>query len=83
MCAPRVDGPALFSELLGGPAAGHFTIEPAKPDNDPQQQYDGTSLVLKTTNWPRLTVTDFLDCSAGKPTQRAGRTDLIRQIEAR
>ena len=82
MCAPRVDGPALFSELLGGPAAGHFTIEPAKPDNDPQQQYDGTSLVLKTT-WPRLTVTDFLDCSAGKPTQRAGRTDLIRQIEGR
>ena len=60
MCAPRVDGPALFSELLGGPAAGHFTIEPAKADNDPQQQYDGTSLVLKTT-WPRLTVTDFLD----------------------
>ena len=82
MCAPRVDGPALFSELLGGPAAGHFTIEPAKPDDDPQQQYDGTSLVLKTT-WPRLTVTDFLDCSAGKPTQRAGRTDLIRQIEGR
>ena len=82
MCTPRVDGPALFSELLGGPAAGHFTIEPAKPDNDPQQQYDGTSLVLKTT-WPRLTVTDFLDCSAGKPTQRAGRTDLIRQIEGR
>ena len=82
MCAPRVDGPALFSELLGGPAAGHFTIEPALPDNNCQQQYDGTSLVLKTT-WPRLTVTDFLDCSAGKPTQRAGRTDLIRQIEGR
>ncbi len=82
MCAPRVDGPALFSELLGGPAAGHFTIEPAMPDNNSQQQYDGTSLVLKTT-WPRLTVTDFLDCSAGKPTQRAGRTDLIRQIEGR
>ena len=82
MCAPRVDGPALFSELLGGPAAGHFTIEPALPDNNSQQQYDGTSLVLKTT-WPRLTVTDFLDCSAGKPTQRAGRTDLIRQIEGR
>jgi len=82
MCAPRVDGPALFAELLGGPAAGHFTIEPALPDNNSQQQYDGTSLVLKTI-WPRLTVTDFLDCSAGKPTQRAGRTDLIRQIEGR
>ena len=69
-------------DRLGGPAAGHFTIEPSQPDNNSQQQYDGTSLVLKTT-WPRLTVTDFLDCSAGKPTQRAGRTDLIRQIEGR
>jgi trehalose-phosphatase len=28
LCVPRVDGPALFAELLGGPAAGHFTIEP-------------------------------------------------------
>ena len=82
MCAPRVDGPALFAELLGGPAAGHFTIEPAQPDETPQQQYDGNSLVLKTT-WSKLSVTDFLDCSAGKPTQRAGRTDLIRQIEGR
>jgi trehalose-phosphatase len=82
MCAPRVDGPALFAELLGGPAAGHFTIEPAQADEPPQQQYDGNSLVLKTS-WSKLSVTDFLDCTAGKPTQRAGRTDLIRQIEGR
>ena len=83
MCAPRVDGPALFAELLGGPAAGHFTIEPAQDSDDrPQQQYDGSSLVLKTS-WSKLSVTDFLDCSAGKPTQRAGRTDLIRQVEGR
>ena len=48
----------------------------------PQQHYDGNSLIVKNV-WPRLTVTDFLDCSAGKPTQRAGRTDLIRQVEGR
>ena len=45
----------------------------------PQQHYDGNSLIVKNV-WPRLTVTDFLDCSAGKPTQRAGRTDLIRHV---
>ncbi|MDA3021068.1 MAG: trehalose-phosphatase [Actinomycetota bacterium] len=82
MCAPRVDGPALFAGLVGGESAGHFTIEPAADSSAPQQQYDGHSLILKTV-WPRLTVTDFLDCSAGRPTQRAGRTDLLRQVEGR
>jgi len=33
------------------------------------------------TRWPRFTVTDYLDCSDGRPTQRAGRTDLIRVIQ--
>jgi trehalose 6-phosphate phosphatase len=82
MCAPRVDGPAIFASLVGGDSAGHFTVAPAGETAPPQQQYDGDSLILKTT-WPRLSVTDFLDCSAGKPTQRAGRTDLVRQVEGR
>ncbi len=81
LCVPRVDGPALFAELLGGPAAGHFTVEPVG-GGGPTTQYDGHSLVLRTS-WPRLTVTDFLDCSAGRPTQRAGRSDLIRLVEGR
>ncbi len=82
MCAPRVDGPALFASLVGGDSAGHFTIQPVGATAPPEQRYDGNSLILKTV-WPRLTVTDFLDCSAGKPSQRAGRTDLIRQVEGR
>lgn len=82
LCAPRLDGPALFAELLGGPIAGHFTVEPVGDSTPPQQSYDGNSLVLRT-RWARLEVIDFLDCSAGKPTQRAGRTDLIRQVEGR
>ncbi len=82
MCVPRIDGPALFAELLGGPTAGHFTIEPARPSETPRQRYDGDSLILRT-EWDRVSVTDFLDCSGGKPTQRAGRTDLIRVIEGR
>jgi len=82
MCVPRVDGPALFAALVGGESSGHFTIEPVGEQRPPQQSYDGDSLVLRTV-WPRLTVTDFLDCSAGKPTQRAGRTELVRQLEGR
>lgn len=82
MCAPRVDGPALFAALVGGDSAGHFTVEPAGERTPPRQQYDGDSLILKTS-WPQLSVTDFLDCSAGKPTQRAGRTDFVRQVEGR
>jgi trehalose 6-phosphate phosphatase len=81
LCVPRVDGPALFAALLGGPAAGHFTVAPVG-GGEPTVQYDGHSLVLRTT-WSRLTVTDFLDCSAGRPHQRAGRTDLIRLVEGR
>ncbi len=82
LCVPRIDGPALFAELLGGPAAGHFTVEPAAAEAPPTQSYDGHSLVLRTA-WSRLSVTDFLDCSAGRPTQRAGRTDFLRIVEGR
>ncbi|MGA0040531.1 MAG: trehalose-phosphatase [Pirellulales bacterium] len=82
MCAPRIDSPALFAELLGGPAAGHFTVAPLQDDSRPTTRYDGNSLVLRT-EWSRIAVTDFLDCSAGKPTQRAGRTELLRTIEGR
>lgn len=82
MCVPRMDGPALFAEILGGPTAGHFTVEPASTTAAPTERYEGDSLVLRT-DWPELSVTDFLDCSGGKPTQRAGRTDLIRYLEGR
>jgi len=93
LCVPRIDGPALFAELLGGPAAGHFTVAPAAAggtpppghppaDTAPTVSYDGHSLVLRTT-WPKLTVTDFLDCSAGRPGQRAGRSDFVRLVEGR
>jgi trehalose 6-phosphate phosphatase len=82
MCVPRLDGPALFAELLGGPAAGHFTVEPVAEAGPPTASYEGHSLVLRS-EWPRLTVTDFLDCSAGRPTQRAGRTEFVRIVEGR
>jgi len=82
MCAPRVDGPALFAGLVGGDSAGHFTIEPDAATAPPQPRYDGDSLILQTV-WPGLSVIDFLDCSAGRPNQRAGRTDLVREVTGR
>ncbi|MEE8246359.1 MAG: trehalose-phosphatase, partial [Alphaproteobacteria bacterium] len=82
LCVPRLDSPALFAELLGGPAAGHFSISAAGGEPPRGQRYDERSLVLHT-EWPTFTVTDFLDCSAGRPTRRAGRSDLIRIVEGR
>lgn len=81
-CTPRIDSPAVFADLLGGPAAGHFTISAADGSRPIEQTYEHNSLVLKT-RWSDFTVTDFLDCSAGRPGQRAGRSDLVRMIEGR
>ena len=79
MCAPRLDSPAIFAELIGGPAAGRFSIADADGAPPLAQSYVGDSLTL-TTEFPTFRVTDFLDCSAGLPSQRAGRTDLVRMI---
>lgn len=87
LCLPRIDSPAIFAELLDGPEAGHFSITPLNDDADgdhtdtkPAQAYLGSTLVLQTS-WPALRVTDYLDCSDGRPSEKAGRTDLIRHIE--
>ncbi|MFO0840138.1 MAG: trehalose-phosphatase [Phycisphaerae bacterium] len=80
MCLPRVDSPAAFAELLGGPTAGYFEVCPASGPSATKQRYIGRSFVLETW-WPTLRVTDYLDCGGGRAFQRAGRTDLIRVIE--
>lgn len=80
LCVPKIDSSALFAELLGGPAAGHFTVGPLDADDDPVQTYLDDSLVLQTT-WNTLTVTDYLDCSDGRPHRMSGRTDLVRVLE--
>ena len=82
LCIPRIDSPAVFAELLDGPEAGHFSIEPLG-DNSctrPAQSYLGSTLVLQTS-WPTLRVTDYLDCSDGQPHEPAGRTVLVRHLE--
>jgi len=79
-CAPRIDSPALFAYVMGGPTAGHFSIAPADGSDPIEQKYLNHSLVLQS-RWDGFTVTDFLDCSDGRPTCRAGRSDLIRLVE--
>ncbi len=80
MCYPRIDSQPLFSELLGGPAAGYFAIHPKDNTEPDSQRYLDHSLILQTS-WQNITVTDYLDCSDERAEQRAGRNDLIRVIE--
>ena len=80
LCVPRIDSAAIFAELLGGPAAGHFSVEPVLPNGKPHQTYVDDSLVLRTS-WATMSVTDYLDCSEGRPNRISGRTDLVRVIE--
>ncbi|MFQ5558501.1 MAG: trehalase-like domain-containing protein, partial [Acidimicrobiales bacterium] len=82
LCVPRVDAAAIFAELIGGPGAGHFSVRPAQPNGHPTQTYVHDSMVLRTS-WPDMAVTDYLDCSDGRPSRLSGRTDLIRVIEGR
>jgi trehalose 6-phosphate phosphatase len=80
MCAPRLDSAALFAELLGGPTAGFFEVRPVAGGAPARQEYTGSTFAL-VTDWGSVRVTDYLDCSAGRAFQRAGRTDLIRVID--
>ncbi|WP_419924236.1 trehalose-phosphatase [Candidatus Poriferisocius sp.] len=80
MCHPRADSPAVFAGLLGGARAGHFSIR--RHDDSPpisHRYLEGTMIV--ETRWSDVTVTDYLDCSDGRPTEPAGRTNLIRAID--
>ena len=80
LCLPRVDSPAIFAELLGGPGAGYWSVRRQGPDETAVQSYIRDSFVLRTA-WSDVAVTDYLDCSAGRPYQRAGRTEFVRLIE--
>jgi len=80
LCVPRVDSGAIFAELVGGPSRGYFEVRPKEAMGQPVQAYEKDSFVV-TTAWGGMTVTDYLDCSAGRPYQRAGRSDLMRVVE--
>ncbi|MBO0854800.1 MAG: trehalose-phosphatase, partial [Nocardia sp.] len=73
-CHPEPDSAAVFAHLLGGPAAGHFTIAPERPGLPLSQRYvDGTMTV--ETRWSSLTLVDYLPHDVVPE-----RTDLTRVI---
>jgi trehalose-phosphatase len=82
LCLPRIDSPATFAELLGGPAAGVFAVGPADGSATTSQAYEGDTFILRS-RWAGISVVDYLDCGGGRAFQRAGRTDLVRVIEGR
>ena len=82
MCAARIDSSPIFADLVGGAGAGYFTARPASGEKPIGQRYDEQSFVL-VTKWKSMKVTDYLDTSNGRVTQRAGRVDLIRVLEGK
>lgn len=62
MCVPRFDGPPVFGRLVGGDAAGHFTLGPARPAPVLSRAYRADTTTLETT-W---------DCSPGLLTLTEG-----------
>ncbi len=78
-CAPRLDDPAIFAELLGGPTAGYFSVAAENGAEPTVQRYVDDTMLLETV-WPDITVTDYLDVSDGRPNLLAGRSDVIRHL---
>ncbi|NKY50267.1 trehalose-phosphatase [Nocardia vermiculata] len=74
LCHPEPDSAAVFAHLLGGPAAGHFSIAPERQGLPLSQRYvDGTMTVV--TRWSSLKVVDYLPHDVALE-----RTDLTRVI---
>lgn len=80
LCLPRIDSPPIFASLVGGPGSGTFDVEPAGGESDPRLEYAADTMHVRTT-WSSMVVTDYFDCSQGRPYQRAGRSDLVRVID--
>ncbi len=73
-CVPGPASAAVFADLLGGPAAGHFSVRPERDALPLGQRYVPGTMTLET-RWSRLLVTDYLDHHTA-----LHRTDLIRVI---
>jgi trehalose 6-phosphate phosphatase len=69
LCEPALDGAAVFSELVGGPRAGYFSVQPANGARPIGHRYIRDSLIAET-RWPGLQVVDYLDTTTpGLPTR--------------
>ncbi len=79
MCLPRMDSAGVFADLLGGSAAGGFSIRPADDSPPIGQRYRDKTMTVETS-YNGFTVTDWLYCDDERSTQPAGRSDLLRRI---
>jgi trehalose-phosphatase len=60
LCHPKPDSGAVFADLLGDGAAGHFTVSPERGGLPLGQRYRPGTMTVET-RWSGLTVTDWLD----------------------
>ncbi len=74
MCHPEPDSGAVFADLLGGPAAGYFSIKPVRNGLPLGQRYVPGTMTVET-RWSRLLVTDYL-----VNLDEVGRNDLVRVV---
>lgn len=73
MSHPLPDSGSLFAHLLGGDAAGHFSVEPAKSSQVLGQRYVDSTMIVET-RWADVTVTDYLEPAPD------GITSLVRVL---
>src|SRR5438093_3003506 len=77
LCLPRLDSPACFAALLGGPEHGRFLLAPTNEETGARRHYRGASLILDSeieTGEGSVRVTDFMPPRRGFPT-------LVRIVE--
>ena len=73
MSHPLPDSGSLFAHLLGGDAAGHFSVEPVKSEQVLGQRYVDSTMIVET-RWADVTVTDYLEPAP------EGITSLVRVL---
>ena len=83
-CVPRFDDPPLFGRLVGGSAAGWFTVGPAEPAAPARRAYRPDTATL-TTTW--TVEGGELELADGLVAEVEGRflpaTVLVRRLSAR
>ncbi|YCH19511.1 DUF5911 domain-containing protein [Arthrobacter sp. D1-29] len=73
MTHPLPDSGSVFAHILGGDAAGHFSVEPVKESPVLGQRYVDNTMIVET-RWADITVTDYLEPSPD------GLTSLVRVL---
>lgn len=73
MSHPLPDSGSLFAHILGGDAAGHFSVEPVKASQVLGQRYVDSTMIVET-RWADVTVTDYLEPAP------EGVTSLVRVL---